>query len=114
LIPSRLKKKLYKKDSIEFNSENNKEYSALIDSCFLKNAHQFDNMLSPDYISIGGVPYRFTFEQNQKVIKIINAISPTNHDYPFLTRLIKTTFSLYQSNDNSLLNKANTNGRYYR
>jgi hypothetical protein len=110
-------KKLYQKDSLEFNSTTNKEYSTLIDSCFLQNAHQFDNLLPPDYVHVDGVPYRFTFEHNKKIIKIVRAISPTNHDYPFLTRLIKVTFSLYQSyqsNDNPLINKANTNGRYYR
>ena len=107
-------KKLYQKDTIEFYSTDDKEYSTLIDSCFLQNAHQFHNMLPPDYVHVGGVLYKFTFEQNQKIIKIVGAISPTNNDYPFLTRLIKMTFSLYQFNDHPLLNKANTNGRYYR
>ena len=107
-----LKKFLYKKDSIEFEPKSNLEYTVLIDSSFLPNAHQFDSKLSPDNIHLDGVFYKFTFEDGAKIIRIFGSISPTNYDYPFLTRLIKETFNLYKPNNKGLLNKANSNGRY--
>ena len=107
-----MSKNLYKKISLMFNSKNNLEYSNLVDSCFLTDAHQFDNLLPPDYIHMGGVPYRLTFEQNQKIVKSFHAISPSYRDYPFVARLIKTTFSLYKPNGESLLNELNTNKGY--
>ena len=108
-----MSKNLYKKVSLTFNSKNNLEYSNLIDSCFLPNAHQFDNLLPPDYIHMGDVPYSLTFKQNKKIIKVFRAISPSHRDYPFVARLIKTTFSLYKPTGESLLNELNTNKGYH-
>lgn len=106
-------KNLYQKDSIEFKTKSNLIYSALIDSCFLPNAHQFDNQLPPDVVHIGGVPYKFVFKEDQKKIKEFMAISPADYNYPFLSYFIKETFHLYiKLGHQPILNKTNTNGKF--
>jgi hypothetical protein len=104
---------LYKKDSLEVNATTSQEYLDLVDSCFLPNLHQLETRL-PGYIHIGGVHYKFTFEDGKGLSEVFDVISPTERDYRFLARLLEETFNLYRPHNKTLLNYYNTNGRYYR
>jgi hypothetical protein len=105
------KRSLYKKDSISFSQNDNISYNKLLDSCFLKDGHQFENK-HPELAHTGGVFYHFAFEENGMLIKKMGAVLPLKFDYPILTRLITETFGQYKPNANSFLNRDNTNGRY--
>ena len=79
----------------------------------MPNAHQFDNQLPPEVVIIGGVPYKFVFKENQKIIKQLIAISPAANSYPFLSYFLEKTFRLYTKPvQQTILNKTNTNGKF--
>jgi hypothetical protein len=104
---------LYKKDSIEVNITTDQKYIDLVDSFFLPNLHEFESGEPADYFHIGGVHYRFTFDDGKGLRKVFDVVSPTERNYPFFARLLTKTFDLYQPYNKTLLNRYNTNGRYY-
>jgi hypothetical protein len=107
------KKRLYKKDSISFSQNNDTSYKSLLDSCFLKEGHQFINK-NPDLVHVGSPIYHWAFEENGSIVKKLGAALPIDAEYPLLRRLIIETFALYKPNSNNFLNYDNTNHKYHK